>query len=327
LAERDASLDVVRIVGIVAIVAGHTLPGSVLHDVLFIWHVPIFFFLSGYLWSRGRTMKDEASRRSKTLVKPYVFWFVVIYLPFLAGALLGGDATWEQLLAPIYGGYYAVRPFTTFWFVLALFATALVWRALERAPLPVRIGHVALAVALAPLVGGFLARTPLSLGTSLVAVVFLALGQLARHIEPRLGTWGPLVGLGGLVVVMPLVVLQFISPLGIKEGDWGTPVVSIVCAAIVSWSLVLLSRLVGSRLSARAASTVSTLAVVGLTVVLVHPAVLWVLERFHLPDVALFVAALVVPAIIGLIALRTPLSPWVTGAPRRAGSRANVSRV
>ncbi|MDN4475422.1 acyltransferase family protein [Demequina sp. SYSU T00192] len=207
MGERNAGIDLVRVLGIMAIVAGHCIPLGSWTSALFIWHVPVFFFLTGYLWKPQRAIRDEAARRTRTLLKPYLFWFSATYALFLAGATLSGHSP-DLLLAPVYGGYYAVRPFTTFWFVFALFGTALLWRVLELAPQWARGIFVVAALLVAPFVGAPLSQTPLALGTSLLAVVFVALGQVTRAYEPRIGSARAWLGAGMFVTGVALTMLD-----------------------------------------------------------------------------------------------------------------------
>lgn len=102
-------------------------------------------------------------------------------------------------------------------------------------------------------------------------------------------------------------------PVDIKLGDWGTPVISVVVACAISWSLIALAKLITSAFVLKAATA---FALVGFTVVLVHPAVLWLLEPRGVPSVLVLAAAVAAPAAIGFVGRRTRLSQWVTGVKR-----------
>lgn len=50
--KRVAWIDGVKSIGILAMIAGHIWPSGTLFDkFIHVWHMPIFFFLSGYLFS------------------------------------------------------------------------------------------------------------------------------------------------------------------------------------------------------------------------------------------------------------------------------------
>lgn len=62
---RSVGIDVVRVIAIVAIVAGHAWTRVRSALVVHAWHVPVFFILSGYLWSGRRSLRQEAGAGSR----------------------------------------------------------------------------------------------------------------------------------------------------------------------------------------------------------------------------------------------------------------------
>jgi len=315
MGKRDSSIDAVRVLGIVAIVFGHIIATDPVRMALYTWHVPVFFFLSGWLWSPGRSVTEEVRRRSLTLLRPYVFWLAVLLAAVTVRGTLDGTLSWQAILTPVYGGAVAGRPFSTFWFVFVLFASAVLWRLLERVPLAVRVAVIVAGVAAAVFLGPELARTPLAVGSALPALAFLGAGQMARSYRNS-GVAAAVLAAAGI-----LIVLRWSAPLDIKQGDWGTPVVSMIVAAAISWALVVLADPIVSRLPERVGAGFTSFALVGFTVVLAHPAVLWLVSGWGLPRPAVFLLAVGVPALVGAAALRTPLSGWVTGVSARRRTR------
>jgi len=317
---RNPGIDLVRVAGVLAIVAGHIWLSEPAHRFLFAWHVPVFFFLSGYLWKRrpiGFKAGTEIGARSKTLLRPYVLWLVVLLVPYLVVLGATGELTPGRLLGPLWGGAYATRPFTTFWFVFVLFAAAVLWQAVTRLPAWGQSAVVVGALALSIVAGPALAITPLALGTALPALVFVAAGAWARRVEPRLAgrAW-----LAAALLLFSCLAVGFgaVAPLDIKSGDWGTPVLSVVVAVAISWAMVILAQSLCSGMSPRADSVITGFALCGFTIVLGHPAVLWTLAGADWPRPLVFALAVALPTVVALVGRRTPLSGWVTGAPRVA---------
>ncbi|MEV1130041.1 acyltransferase family protein [Agromyces sp. NPDC049794] len=320
---RETSIDLVRSIGVIAIVSGHVWDTTLSRDLLYTWHVPVFFFISGYLWTSGRTVRGEVVRRSKTLLKPYVFWWAALIVPYIAVLAVSSDLTFRNIIAPLYGGAAVGRPFTTFWFVFALFATAVIWRALERTPVTVRASVVVFAIALTPFAGPMLALTPLAIGAALPALSLLAAGQIARRYEPQRATPSVVIAVALILAAATATWAGVVTPLDIKRGEWGAPIVSLVAAAAISWALVLAAKVLSPHLG-RLGNAVTWFSLCGFTIVLAHPAVIWVAEPF-LPTLVVFALALAVPVVIAQVAMRTPISQWVTGVPSRA--RKHNSRI
>ncbi|WP_368294318.1 acyltransferase family protein [Dehalobacter sp. TBBPA1] len=114
-------LDVMKGIGILSVVWGHA--GHPYSFLMFFFHMPLFFFISGYLYrSAGAgTPLQYLVRRSKQLLVPYVFYIVLITV-FLAvlSALKGqsADINWTAL---VLGGSKLEGAYGTFWFVTCLF--------------------------------------------------------------------------------------------------------------------------------------------------------------------------------------------------------------
>ncbi|MGN6218393.1 MAG: acyltransferase family protein [Microbacterium sp.] len=316
--DRNAGIDLVRSVGVLAIVAGHVWLDEPAHSLLFAWHVPVFFFLSGYLWKR-RTIRAELAARSRTLLKPYAFWFVLLLAVFIAVRVAQRPLTLGAVAGPIYGGIYATQPFSTFWFVFSLFAAALLWQLLNGSPRWIRATVLVLAVACTVFAGPELARTPLAIGTSLPALVFVAAGTWAREFETRHQV-RPWLAAIALLVAGSLVVTHVSAPVDIKAGVWGTPLLSAIVGVTISWSAVVLAMALCRRASLPVSALITGFALCGFTIILAHPAVLWLCKGSGIPLPAVFGLAVIVPAAISLAAQRTAASQWVTGVPRRRAS-------
>lgn len=310
---RDAGIDVVRTLGILAIVVGHVWVDEPIHLSLYSWHVPVFFFLSGYLASRKRSVADETRARWRTLARPYLFWFAVIavvYVPYT----LATDPSVDTLLGPVYGGVLGRKPFTAFWFVFTLFAVAVLWRMLQSAPRWVLAASLVVALVASIVAGVALAWTPLAIGSAIPALLFVAAGAAARRIEPRLRlAQRVLIGVVLLVIALTLLATGAVPPLDIKQGEWGMPVLTALNATMISWGLVLLAR---AAPWGRAGAVFTGFARIGFVVILTHGAILWALFLIEGFDKwAALVIALVGSTVIGLLVARTPAAPWATGMP------------
>ena len=104
--QRDESIDIAKGLGIAAVVVGHVTSSEPLRDAIFIWHMPLFFFLSGYLFKPGRAVTAVAKTRALSLLVPYVAFLVVLALPHLANAWMRGGVDEAAALAAklAYGG-------------------------------------------------------------------------------------------------------------------------------------------------------------------------------------------------------------------------------
>ncbi len=128
--ERILSIDIARALCIVLVVAGHYFPdgGPVwytdLRNWIYSFHMPLFMFLSGYVYSYTRREESYArflGRKAKRLLLPYVIVSaVIISIKIASQQLLGMDIKnpvgFDSYLKMFLGPEAAVH----LWFILAL---------------------------------------------------------------------------------------------------------------------------------------------------------------------------------------------------------------
>lgn len=76
--ERVQYLDIAKGIAIICIVIGHNLGIPAVGHVVFTFHVPIFYFITGYLMNRNSSVSDFVKRRSKRLLLPYLYTSLVM---------------------------------------------------------------------------------------------------------------------------------------------------------------------------------------------------------------------------------------------------------
>ncbi|NQX11391.1 acyltransferase family protein [Microbacteriaceae bacterium VKM Ac-2855] len=319
---RSAGVDTVRLMGIVAVVAGHVWFDRPAQLLLYTWHVPIFFVLTGYFWTPRRPLAEEVRKRFTTLAVPYLAWLVLLSVPFVPSLILDG-ASPQDLFGILLGGSYVGRPYSAFWFVSALFFTAVVFRMLQRLPFAVQV-----AVAVALLLFSYLApdvmrAVPLGIGTGLGSLVFVVAGIGLRRVRTRIVA-PALVGAGSLVIAAVLVLLGLSAPLDLKQADFGTPLVSVVVAIMISAGLILVAERCVPALGAGIGTAIIALASCGLMVILSHAGILWLLRMREDGNTLYFLAALLIPWVVAVLIRRTRLAPFLLGVP--ATSSASIRR-
>jgi acyltransferase len=192
---RYGFIDNAKAIGIVLIVLGHSrgLPEYLSH-LIFGFHVPLFFFISGFLLKPGKLEEPiigHAGKMLRSLGIPYLVFFAMAWLYWLATRDIGGKAlqtsglAWYDPLAGLFSGLQTdldIDP--PLWFFPCLIATAIVYQA-SRKFLGLTFSTVLFAVLaflLALLWPGAAIswRLPLGLDIMWIALAFFALGQYWR---------------------------------------------------------------------------------------------------------------------------------------------------
>jgi len=130
---RDVTIDVARGIAILLVVLGHNsalagaAPGFV--DALFLFHVPLFFLLSG-LVQPSHPMNVAVTRLARGLLLP----LLVAAVSVGALKLMTRGGSVEHLLAGIAWATGQTLPWSHLWFLPALFLTLLTTQALRNLP-------------------------------------------------------------------------------------------------------------------------------------------------------------------------------------------------
>jgi fucose 4-O-acetylase-like acetyltransferase len=127
-------IDFAKTIGIWLVVFGHIKIPENFTNVIYSFHMPLFFFISGYL-ERDRTIKETFRNGLKTIIIPYVILYGLFYLwwfpvslvrhPEIFGKISLDSAIIKPFLGMIFGvGYNTI--FSTMidvplWFLIGLF--------------------------------------------------------------------------------------------------------------------------------------------------------------------------------------------------------------
>jgi fucose 4-O-acetylase-like acetyltransferase len=80
---RFKALDVAKGIGIILVIIGHLDTSEMLHKWIYSFHMPFFFFLSGFLNKDKEDFKEVAISKVKRLIVPYFFFGILSIIVML----------------------------------------------------------------------------------------------------------------------------------------------------------------------------------------------------------------------------------------------------
>lgn len=219
--KRSEIIDLCKAWGMILVVWGHSagIP-VVLSTLIYSFHMPLFFFISGYLLKTSRLQGDftkEVGDLARTLLVPYVFFFVVSLVYWLLTRDLGARAdkyagvTLQDALVGLWTGVSAdIFVNAALWFFPCMFVTQVLYRAAWKA-LP-REGFLFFcSLTIACLVLLFTlpwqSRLPWAFDISWISLVFFSLGRLLQRMPMRI----ILMTAKPVLVRVPIFMLAFIG--------------------------------------------------------------------------------------------------------------------
>lgn len=188
---RIQYIDIAKGIAIICIIMGHVGNWNI-NRIVFTFHVPIFFFITGYFLNDKRTLKEFMRIKFKTLIVPYILTcLAMILLGTMLGQIQNGDALAalkKWLIASLYGaGSDVTSPFYVpaigaLWFLLATFWGSCFLRILFSFRPQVRLASVLILFSM-----GYFTRIhfwlPFSLQAGACATLFMYMGWLWKNTQ------------------------------------------------------------------------------------------------------------------------------------------------
>lgn len=131
---RYEYIDIAKGIGILMVVWAHILITGASHRVIYAFHMPLFFLVSGMLFRRDKytCFFDFLRRRAKRLLVPFVIYSVATWIIWAVFRFIRHDVIvsyWDPLLQTVIAkgsGAYMVHN-SALWFIPCLFATEMMY--------------------------------------------------------------------------------------------------------------------------------------------------------------------------------------------------------
>ena len=228
-------MDVAKGIGILLVALAHadvSLFSPYLHQLIYSFHMPLFFFLSGYFFNPDTPFWILVKKRFNSILKPYLFTILLIYIASISFTNMRFATVFGRIAKSMYAtGYYI--DWVQLWFLPSLFVTSLFAFLFYRIVLIhisnryvrwlILLGLQALAItfldAFYPFSISLLGKEyelfglPYSLDIVFLSGFFYILGNEIRYVssEKTFGNIWMLLGTGGGLIVLTLLFKQRID--------------------------------------------------------------------------------------------------------------------
>lgn len=184
-------------IGILAVVVGHVIDSAIARYI-FWFHIPLFFFISGYLYKVQSDCGLFFKKKFCTLIVPYISFLILFSLPEFIGFIyqfsrgMNNQLIHEFLQTSfdkIYGGRNLYGWFGVFWFITCLFFTQQIYNLLYCQVIKYRNASQLLTVAI--IIAYIIAtidtyffkgvRFPWSINAVAIALPFYYFGYLSKQ--------------------------------------------------------------------------------------------------------------------------------------------------
>lgn len=177
--KRDKSIDIAKGIGIIAVVWGHVGQSCPCKNEIFLFHMPLFFLLSGYLFKdEGLTFMIMLKKKVQSYLVPYIVFFTIILLLFILLYISIGYRDRIYLSPGILIHPYGVVG--ALWFLIALFEVHIAYYFIAKYIHKqwIKSAICLLCMILSQVFFRWGVNVPLYIGSSLSMIVFFHIGYL-----------------------------------------------------------------------------------------------------------------------------------------------------
>lgn len=244
---RYKYIDIAKGIGIFLVVFGHVTHNIALREYIWSFHMPLFFFISGYLFNPTEGLKIHIKKRIKSIIIPYIIFYVVTYCywAFFERHFRGGEySLLHQLIGLPYGTYSEYMYFNgALWFLPCLFTTDLLFSIVKKYTNNREWLIVISYLILFFCVGTYLLKEnciylPFGFNTAFFALVFYGTGYICKVKITMPKIQNPMLFVKLCILCFLLMLVQYQST-GIDGGDVGKADLTYVILAAIGITLCM----------------------------------------------------------------------------------------
>ena len=290
---RDVSIDLLKVILMLLVVFGHIINvGHIeslnnIYQIIYWFHMPAFFLITGYLTNlQKESFKSFTSRKFFTYIVPYISFCLLFFLIFRPGIK-------GYLIKIVYGGSLHVGFTGPFWYICCLFVTLVFFKYLsERMKLPYIVMFVLLMWFVAHYTNNLLTYStpssvynilkrdefPLPFGISnlFVSSMFFLLGNCSRSLVSikKMNITPPILA---MILSAYIIENDFFYKFDMKYVIANDAYMDIVIPSVFTLSFYYLSIIIATIIPQKGKEIIVKLSKSGLICIFIHMALLQII--------------------------------------------------
>lgn len=243
-ANRFTWIDILKGLGILAVITGHVVTGLVAHG-MFIFHMPLFFFIGGYLFKVRNDQKSFLKDKAIQLLVPYVVYLLIVYsfqeFVFYTSTPPTPKLLMLSVVRALLGGKWLYSYTTVFWFVPCFFLTQQVINAASHAFKTSQVVFLMVVFLILAYANSYLKpdlQVPYAANVVLMAAPIFFVGFLYKQTAFKIHVLITLfLSIGGIW----LLVKGYPNAFYMRDAKYGLPIVTLVSALSIIHVLMVAS--------------------------------------------------------------------------------------
>lgn len=254
--KRNSSLDVLKGIGIISMVMGHSNMGSLFEIYIAGFHMQLFFIISGFLYKPERypRFNKYLKRKLTTIVVPYLFFAIITIIVCQVINIVSDHEyfTWNQYFRGILFGNQAIFPITgAIWFLQSIFWIEIAYYFIEKIKSDIGSSIVILALLGASVVLSINnISLPFSMDSALSGIVFYHIGFLLSKTDlMNRAKWlrNPHVAIWLIVFLLNIVMIYVNRTVNPRTCEYSFVPLYYINAVVGTWCWYIIVKFVNTR--------------------------------------------------------------------------------
>ena len=288
-------IDILKGIGILTVVYAHIHKGTIT-DFIYLFHMPLFFFISGYLSKPTTQYKKYFSKKATHLLLPYSAFLSIILIPF--NLVEAHEPAQSVIFRALFGGTYLHKWCGVFWFVTTLFLTQQAFNILATMLKEKQLCiAIIISLILAYINNAYFQRHsfPWSANIVFYSLPFYYCGHLyKRYTIPESFKKHLITAILLLAVLILFYNTNSNTIVDLKFAQYGIPFLSFASGVILIHSLIIVSKTIS--MTTRLAHYLKQIGIASMFIMYLHQPIQFILlDYFRIPELARLIAATLLP--------------------------------
>ena len=186
--ERNKAIDVMKGIGILTVIAGHSTTNDIIWKIIYSFHMPMFFIIGGFLFTPNPDIKKKIVNDARRLLIPYFFTCIIWTISILSFS----DNRFQAFIFTLKATFFAsganhsslffpnVPKIGAIWFLFALFWCRIIYNYIFTNYTHSTIIIFSIAL-IATYIDFYIINLPFALLPGLSAMTFYLIGNFIRY--------------------------------------------------------------------------------------------------------------------------------------------------
>lgn len=234
-ARHNSQISIAKAIGIILMVAGHSGCPEYVHDFIYLFHMPLFFFLSAYFFRDEKVTVhcgQFVMRKFKNLYWPYIKWsfvFLLLHNVFYIIGFYDSSLTWQNILVnakrSVLGMWQGEKILGAYWFLISLFWESMLFAAIIWMKHKVRSNYFDIIAVVGLFFVGYYSSVDLLINREMVLLPVFYMGYLTARRQVDLSATRRLVLVAALLSLPILAMMAAYTKIEVGQSVFGNPAI------------------------------------------------------------------------------------------------------